>query len=282
MANDGQVTAGEVITEESVREEAEFYVEDNKVFREAFRQIDNTDIASDTVQIPVQQDTSGEVGTVGEGSSYPREDEQMEKVSISHSKYGREVAMTYESIEDGLLDVVANHAQEQARDLAKGLDSAASDEVLSFDGGAGEYTNLQDSAVGDAGGTMDYDTVVDAMTALEVEGYEPDMLIVGPESKGDLLKSAEFTRASEMGDEVIQSGAFGEIAGIDVMVSNRGILGAGEAVMIDSEQYGYESVRSQIDTMEYEEEETDERVIKIRTRMGWGVTRPKAGVKLEA
>lgn len=282
MTNDGQVTAGEVITAESVREEAEFYVEDNKVFREAFRQIDNTDIASDTVQIPVQQDTTGEVGTVGEASSYPREDEQMGKVSISHDKYGREVAMTYESIEDGLLDVVANHAQEQARDLARGLDSAASEEVLSFDAGNSVYNNLQDAPVGDDSGALDYNTVVDAMTALEVEGYEPDMLIVGPESKGDLLKSDDFTRASEMGDEVIMSGSFGQIAGIDVMVSNRGILGAGEAVMIDSEQYGYESVRSQIDTMEYEEEETDERVIKIRTRMGWGVTRPKAGVKVEA
>lgn len=282
MVNDGQLTSGEVITAEAVREEAEFYVEDNKVFREAFRQIDNTDIASDTVQIPVQEDTTGSVGSVGEGSSYPREDEQMGKLAINHEKYGREVAMTYEAIEDGLLDVVANHAQEQARDLARGLDDAASAEVLSFDSTNSVFNNLQDSAVGAASGTMDYDTVVDAMTALETEGYAPDMLIVGPESKGDLLKSAEFTRASEMGDEVIQNGAFGQIAGIDVMVSNRQLLSAGEGVMVDTEQYGYESVRSQIDTMEYEEEETDERVIKIRTRMGWGVTRPNAGVKLEA
>lgn len=282
MANDGNHFSDEVITQEEVREQVEMVARDNRVFREAFRQIDSTGINSNVVEVPVEDGRTGAVGTVDEGDEYPREDEGYTKVAIEHEKYGREVRITMEAVEDGLLDVVALQAQNKAEDLADALDAAAYDVLAEFDADAGEYVNLQPDAIGGDTGEMGYADVVDAMTALETEGYEPDVLFVSAESKGDLLKSDEFTRASEMGDEVIRDGAFGQIAGIDVMTSNTGDLGEGEGIMVDSGNYGYESVRSDIETMEYEEEETDSRVIKIRTRMGWTATRAEAGVFIEA
>lgn len=274
MANDGRHFADEVITQEEVREEVEMAARRNRVWRQAFREIDSTGISSGVVEVPVEDGRTGDIPVVDEGDEYTREDEGYTKVSIEHDKYGREVEITMEAVQDGLLDVVALQAQNKAEDLADSLDAAAFAEV---DGNVGDTVG-PDTATGEMG----YSDVVDAMTAIEEENYEPDMLIVPPSGKGDLLKSDEFTRASEMGDEVIRDGAFGQIAGLDVMVSNIGDLSDGEGYMFDSDHYGFESVRSDIETMEYDEEQTDSRVIKIRTRRGWKATREEAAVKIEA
>jgi len=275
MASDGTVNSGEVITEEAVRAEMEAVAEENLVFREAFREIDATDINAGALQIPVLGDNGEEAGQVGEGSAFPRsQDEQTSKTQLDFNKYGTEVEITYESIQDGLFDVVAMHAEDKARALAEGLDAAAYSTLNS---------NLNaDSPIGSSSGTMAYDDVVDAMTALEEDSYEPDLLFVPPNSKGDLMKSDEFTRASEFGDEVIRDGAFGQIAGIDVMVSNTGDLGDGEAILVDSNRYGYEGVREGFTSMEYEVENENKRVIQVRTRMGWVAVRSGAAIKITA
>lgn len=283
MTNDGAVNSSEVIDQEAVRAEVEQVAQENLVFRRAFRQLDNTDVDSNSVEIPVSQDASTAAGVVGEGSAFPRdEDEQVDKVSISHDKYGTEVEITYEAIQDSMLDVIAMHTEDKARDLAEALDGAAWSELSDYDSTNSVYNNLQDSPVGDASGTLDYPTVIDAMTALESKGYNPDVLIVSAESKGDLMKSAEFTRASQMGDEVVRDGAFGEIAGIPVFVSNTGDLGAGEAVMFDSSKYGFESTREDFTSLAYDEPENNQEVVQVRARKGWKAIRPEAGVKVEA
>lgn len=275
MASDGTVNSSEVITQEAVRAEMEEVAEENLVFREAFREIDATDISAGALQIPVLGDNGEEAGQVNEGAAFPRsDDEQTSKVQLDFNKYGTEVEITYESIQDGLFDVVALHAEDKARALAEGLDAAAYSTL---------NANLNaDSPIGGATGTMAYDDVVDAMTALEEDSYEPDVLFVPPNVKGDLMKSDDFTRASEFGDEVIRDGAFGQIAGIDVMVSNTGDLGDGEAILVDTNRYGYEGVREGFTSMEYEVENENKRVIQVRTRMGWAAVRPGAAIKITA
>ena len=274
------ITSSEVIDQEAVRAEIEEYAQRNRVFRLAFREIDSTDIDNNTVQIPVL-DEERAAGVVPEGEEYPSAGDATHKVSVEHEKYGVEVELTYESIEDALLDVIAMHTEERAEDLADALEDAAYDVVSAFDGGAGVYENLQDDPIGDDSGTLEYDDVVDAMTALETEQYDPDLLIVSAHSKGDLLKSDEFTRASEMGDDVIMNGAFGDIAGVPVFVDDGGRLGAGEAMMFDSSRYGIESRRKDFTSMEYEKESENKRVIQVHNRMGWKAIRDDAGVKIE-
>lgn len=275
MVSDGTVNSSEVITQEAVRNQMEAVAEENLVFRDAFRQIDASDISSGSLEIPVLGDNGEEAGVVGEGTAYPRDDdEQTSKTTLGFDKYGTEVEITYESIQDGLFDVVAAHADDKARALSEGLDAAAYSVLNSNLNAAGP--------VGAASGDMTYDDVVDAMTELETDSYEPDLLFVSPDSKGDLLKSAEFTRASEMGDEVIRDGAFGEVAGVSVMVSNTGDLGAGEGILVDSDAYGYEGVREGFTSMEYEVENENKRVIQVRTRMGWVAVKPDAGIKITA
>lgn len=274
------IQSNDVIDQEAVRAEVESYAQSNRVFRRAFRQIDSTGIDSDKIEIPVL-DEKRAAGVVDEGTAYPSTGDATRKVAVDHDKYGVEVELTYEAIQDALLDVIGLHTAERAEDLADALDEAAYAEVSDYDDTNSVYNNLQDTVVGDAGGTLGYDDVVDAMTALESESYDPDLLIVSAQSKGDLMKSPEFTRASDLGDEVVGEGAFGEVAGVPVFVDNGGHLGAGEAVMIDSDRYGIESERAEMTSLEYDKESENKRVIQVHNRMGWKAIRPAAGVKIE-
>jgi hypothetical protein len=282
MTNDGTVNSSEVIDQEAVRAEVEGVAEENLVFRQAFRQIDSTQYDSNTVEIPVNQDATASAGIVAEGDSFPSSDEQFEKVTVSHDKYGTQVEITYESIQDSKLDVVALQTEDKARELAEALNGAAWDVVSDYDSGNSVYNNLQDSPIGDGGGAMDYSTAIDAMAALEGESYDPDLLIVSAGSKADLMKDEKFTHATELGDDVIRDGAFGQLAGIDVVVDDGGNLGAGEGMMFDTDRYGIESVREDFTSMQFEREAENKRVVQVRTRMGWETIRPSAGVKIEA
>lgn len=282
MANDGTVSSSEVIDQEAVRAEVEGVAEENLVFRRAFRQIDSTNYDSNTVEIPVNQDATASAGVVSEGGSYPSSDEQFSKVTVSHDKYGAEVEITYESIADSKLDVVSLQMEDKARELAEALDGAAYNEIVLDSDSNGDFDNLQNPAIGDAGGAMDYSTAIDAMAALDTKGYDPDLLIVSSQSKADLMKDEKFTHATELGDETVRDGALGQLAGIDVFVSNTGDLGAGEGLMFDTDRYGIESVREDFQAMQYENEGENKRVVQVRTRMGWKTIRPSAGVKIEA
>jgi len=275
MVSDGTVNSSEVITQEAVRAQFEEIAQENLVFREAFRQVDATGINSGSYEIPVKGDTNEEAGVVSEGDAIPSDvDAQDSKTTISFDKYATGVEITYESVQDSLFDEIALRVEEKARALAEGLDAAAYG-VLNSNLNAA-------SPVGSATGDMAYDDVVDAMTTLESDGYEADLLIVSPDSKGDLLKSDDFTRASDMGDEVIRDGAFGMVAGVEVMVSNVGDLGAGEAFLVDSDFYGIEAVREGMNSEEDVDTETQKRLITVWTRMGWAATRAGAAVKIVA
>jgi HK97 family phage major capsid protein len=268
------ILSADVIDQEAVREEIDGYARRNRVFRRAFRQIDSTDISNNTVQVPVLDEVRA-AGVVDEGTAYPTAGDATRKVSVEHDKYGVEVEFSMESIEDGLLDVIAMHTEERAQDLSDALEDAAYSEV---------QDNLNSTVIGPdtPTGELAYDDVVDAMTQLETAQYDPDMLIVSAHSKGDLLKSDKFTRASELGDDVVRTGAFGQIAGMDVFVDNAGNLGEGEAIAFDTDRYGVESLRKDMTSMEYESEETNEVKIQVHNRMGWKAIRSEAGVKIEA
>ena len=274
------ILSNDVIDQEAVRAEVEEYAQKNRVFRQAFRPIDSTSIDSNTVEIPVL-DEARAAGVVDEGTAYPSAGDATRKVTVEHNKYGVEVELTYESIEDALLDVIALHTEERAEDLADSLNEAAFEEITETDGN-GNLVNLQGSVIGDGAGALAYPDVVDAMTALESNSYNPDLLIVSAQSKGDLLKSEAFTRASELGDDVVRDGAFGQVAGIDVIVDDSGMTGAGEAMMFASGRYGIESQREDMTSQQYEKESENKIIVQVRNRIGWKAIRPEAGVKIEA
>lgn len=279
-------TASDVISADAVRSVLEEQLTKTYQFRRAFRNHDATDINDGQFSFPdrtVELDRD-DVVVVEAESDYPRSGNEYGEDTVVYDKRGFEIVITDEAVSDSRVDVVMDTRAQELNAWQSSQDYLAF-QILN--------NNLNATGpVGDANGTIVYSDVVDARTTLFGDQYDlSEMLIItGADGMGDFLKMSEFTQASEMGDFVIQNGLLpsgdvgpmflGECGGVPVYASNTGDLGAGEAFLVDTSRYGYESTRWEQEIIQYRDEEKDADVWKIRGRNGFISTDPSAAIKI--
>jgi N4-gp56 family major capsid protein len=260
------LTTKDVITQDFVRETVEEVVEENLVYRRAFREIDASNIQSNSYTFYIDDDNMGRPKIVGEGEEPPRHQSTVSEQTVQFDKFMGEVELTMEAMEDGLIEMKAREVEDLARAMAERMNEEAYD-VLSADA----QTTLNDSTdIGDGDGTLSFSDIVEGMKALREDDYTPDILFVDVDGYTDLLTDSNFNRATESGDEVVRSGEVGRIAGMPVVIDNtQAIEGGGGAIAVDSTRFGYELTRTPMSTMEYEEERRQADVIQAFTRKAW-------------
>lgn len=111
------------------------------------------------------------------------------------SGYGDPIGEAGKQIEDSIANKVDN-------DFVEALGNA----TLQLDEGTKEIA---------------YDLIVDAIDKFEEEDDEPKILFIHPKQKGTLRKDVNFVRATEMGDNIFMTGVIGEVAGCQVVASNK-------------------------------------------------------------
>lgn len=244
-------------------------------YREAFRDFDATDINSNTVEIPVSDDSMGNPKIVAEGAEFHRDQETYSKNTLTFDKFGFEVAVTMEAQEDSQVDLVRDQVNKQARQMREEMNLQAFNVLTA---------NVQ-ATVGDANGTMEYGDILSGREELLNDAFQPDLMIADVASIHDLLDANNFLEASDLQGEMRRSGTVGQIAGMDIVEDNSGlnITGTGNpgAVIIDTDFYGYEGTRMPVTTEEYEETRTQTDVFRVFNRMGWLVTQSQAAVIVE-
>ncbi len=271
------VKFSDTINQPVIRERVEDIVQEDLQYREAFRDYPGaSDINSNTIEIPVPDDDMGLASQIDEGGEFPREEESYSKETLTFDKYGFEVTLTHEAIEDSMLNIVQDQVDRQARQLQETLNGEAFDVLQG---------NTQSSNAGDADGTFTYSDVIDARKQLVQQNYEPDLLIADVDAASDLLSDSNFLNASDMQGEMRRSGQIGRIAGLDVVEArdDHNITGNTNpgAFLVDTDYYGYEGTREGITTEEYEETRTMSEVYRVYTRIGWVVVQPDAAVTVE-
>jgi len=205
----------QVITQETVRSALEERLQETLVFRDAFRGLDATGVTGDTIKVPNPADVMAEPAAIEPTADYPTTREEYEKISIERQKYGEIIKVPEEDAMDSVPDLVADHVDLAAREMAEFLDGLA-------------YTELQgnlsaDGPVGDDGGNLTYDDIVSGVAALEENGAQPDMAFFGPQGKADILGYLA-DRGTDLGDEAVTAGQFGAFAGLDFLYSTAGDL----------------------------------------------------------
>ena len=263
------LTTRDVITQDFVRETVEEVVEENLVYRRAFREIDASNIESNSYTFYIDQDDMGRPQIVGEGEEAPRHQSTVGETTVQFDKFMGEVTLTMEAMEDGLIEMKAREVEDVARAMAERLNKEAYD-VLSSNV---QETDSDSNDIGDNNGTLSFSDIVEGMKALREDDYTPDLLIVDIDGYTDLLTDSNFNRATESGDEVVRSGEVGRIAGMPVVIDNTQDIGSGGhgAFAIDTTRYGYELTRTPMSTREYEEPERQADVIQAFTRKAWTV-----------
>lgn len=264
-----------------LRDRVEDIVEENLVWREVFRPYDATDISSNVVQIPVPKDDGQHPKIVDEGAEFPRSHEEYKLEELYFDKFGFEVPLTMEAIEDSRIDLTQDQVDREARSMAEDINARAFEEIVNkIDADGYAYQND-----GGSDGIMQYEDILAGRRKLIENNYDPDLLIADVQTTHDLLKSDNFLRATEVGDRMRRDGAVGKIAGMEIMEDDSGLditdSANPGALMVDTDLFGYEGERTPVTTQEYSEDRSQTDVYRIFARMGWLVTQTDAGVIVE-
>lgn len=137
-------------------------------------------------------------------------------------KVGKAIELTDESVLSGYGDPVGEGNQQILMSIAAGVDNdvlaaLATTELEYVHTGATEFT---------------LDTVDNAIAIFDDEDLEPMVLIMNPKDALELRKRVGdgWTRATDLGDQIIVSGTFGEVLGAQVVRSNK--LAKGTAYLV--------------------------------------------------
>ena len=274
------LTTKDVITQDFVRETVEEIVEENLVWRRVFREIDASNIESNSYTFYIESDNMGRPQIVGEGEEPPRHENQSPtEHRVQFDKYMGEISITMEAMEDGLIEMKAREVEDLARAMAERLNEEAFNQLE----GNWQTTTEDNSQIGDGNGTLSFSDIVDGMKALREKDYTPDLLIVDIDGYTDLLTDSNFNRATESGDEVVRSGEVGQVAGMPVVIdTTQDITDDGHgAVAVDTTRYGYELTRTGMSTMEYEEPSRQSDVIQAFTRKAWTTIFEEAAARID-
>lgn len=259
-----------------LEDRVEEIVEENLVYRDAFRPYDATNINSNVVQIPVPKDDGGSPKIVDEGAEFPRSHEEYELKNLDFDKFGFEVPLTMEAVADSRGGLTQDQVNRQARDMAEDINARAFDQIKSSTPKITPNTTE----------TMTYNDILAGREKLVSNSYSPDLLVADVAGVHDLMKSDNFLRATELGDQLRRDGALGRIAGMEVVEDDSGLDLTGNsatpgALMVDTDLYGYEGERDPVTSEEYSEDRSQTDVYRIFSRMGWLVTQNDAGVIVE-
>jgi hypothetical protein len=74
---------------------------------------------------------------------------------------------------------------------------------------------------------------------------------------------------------------FGRVAGIQTAVTTTGDITEHNALLVDTDVYGYEATFTPVETEENDKFSNDTQQFKIRTRKGYKAIKPEAAVEVE-
>lgn len=274
------VTTSDVLTEERIRRVIEEEREWPLVFNNIFRTITMPDdYPAKTMHIPKDEANMSEPRRVTENSEYPRTEEGEETIPVTVEKYGFEVAISWEAQEFSVFDVIARQTEKAARRFNEFINSLAFD-VVSDSSNQHPSSPVTVSDVDEAS-SFGFALATYVKKLMKDDQLMPDMMIVNTQAEHELLNSDQFQRASDLGDETVRDGAIGRFVGLDVMVDQSGEMAedSPEGYLVDTDEYGYEVIKEDISTDEYEAPERDADIWKWRTMRAWLAVHPEAAVK---
>ncbi|UOC12400.1 N4-gp56 family major capsid protein [Staphylococcus agnetis] len=192
---------------------------DKKLRFAQFAEIDNTLVGQpgNTLTFPAFV-YSGDATVVAEGAEIPIDQIETKKRQATIQKIGKGTELTDEALLSGYGDPKGEAVRQHGLAIANKVDNdvlaALKTASLSVEADITSLTGLES-----------------AIDKFNDEDQEPMVLFINPSDAGKLRASAttNFTRATQLGDDVIVKGAFGEALGAIIVRTNK--LEKGEAIL---------------------------------------------------
>jgi len=120
-------------------------------------------------------------------------------------------------------------------------------------------------------GTLTYEAIVQAVTAVKSRKWQPKFLVIHPEVLGGILQSSMFIDAAKYGaNEPIVNGEIGKIAGLKVLVTTQ--MDNGAALVIDPNRAAWMAIRRNVDMKRWDNPATDSVELYFYVEYGVKVT----------
>ena len=183
----------------------------NKIRFTQIARLDDTlkDQPGNTITVP-RYEYIGDAQDVAEGIAMGTTTLTTSTQPATVKKAGKAVELTDEAVLSGYGDPVGETVNQLTMAIANKVDN---DCLAALNGAT--LTHPAPTV------SISADVIADALDKFEEEDEEPKVLFIHSKQKTTLRKDSQFTRASDMGDEVLMSGVIGEIYGCQVVVSNK-------------------------------------------------------------
>ncbi|AFH21637.1 hypothetical protein OSG_eHP6_00020 [environmental Halophage eHP-6] len=272
----------QIVSEESVRQVAEDLAQENTVFRDAFRNISIPDRTGSTFDIPVPEDKLGEPTVREPGAEFDYGREEYDAVTLEREEYASGSRITEEEIADNSFALLEDHIDRHAQKMAEKLDAEAFEVLNAAATSAAPQDDITLPAGSDNGDDMTFEDVIKGMEVLESRegGYEGDILFVGTDAKNGIVRDLS-DRGTELGDNTITgNGVVTNYAGVDIAFSNNNLLTDNDAILVDTEYFGYEGEWLPISTDQEEDFDSQSTKLQIRWKGDWVATQPESAVRI--
>jgi len=272
----------QIVSEESVRQVAEDLAQENTVFRDAFRNISIPDRTGSTFDIPVPEDKLGEPTVREPGAEFDYGREEYDAVTLEREEYASGSRITEEEIADNSFALLEDHIDRHAQKMAEKLDAEAFEVLNAAATSAAPQDDVALPAGSDNGDDMTFEDVIKGMEVLESRegGYEGDILFVGTDAKNGIVRDLS-DRGTELGDNTITgNGIVTNYAGVDIAFSNNNLLTDNDAILVDTEYFGYEGEWLPISTDQEEDFDSQSTKLQIRWKGDWVSTQPESAVRI--
>lgn len=184
-----------------------------------FADVDTTLVGQpgDSVKMPAFV-YSGDATVVAEGAEIPLDTLETSSRSVTIHKIAKGLELTDEALLSGLGDPKGEAARQITMAIGNALDNSLLDAL--------NTTTLVTN-----GDVKTIDTVNAAVEMFNDEDLEPMILFINPKDASALRKAAtaDWTKAHELGDDILVKGAFGELLGAQVVRTRK--LAEGEAIL---------------------------------------------------
>lgn len=273
----------QIVDPQSVADMAAERVEARTVVREFFMDVPGglPDGAGESYEIPVPAEELGEPEEVEPGTDVTYDREAYGRPKLERQIFQKGSKIPEEDVNDNIFNLVADHMDGHAKNMAKRLDRAAF-QVLDAAAPIGSAV----SASGGADGTMSFDDINAGVTELAnrgEDGFTADMALVDPAAK-ESITNWLADRGTDLGDETVTNGEIGTFGGIRYMFTTNVALDGGsnpEAILVDTDHFGYEGEWQGVDTDQETDFDSSSIKMKIKAAYGWTAKRDIAAVRVE-
>lgn len=222
-----------------------------------------------------------DVPEVGEGSNFKRIGLTEEQRSEMIRKYGLEAAITYEMQKYGDGGSIERAYRKLAMNVRKMVDKMAYETLNDETSGIQVIGKTEDYWTGAGSAEAMIDDIIDARKAIRKFGYDPDTVIISPETEAAILKETAIRDAFRENntDVALLRGYIGDFMGLSFIVDDN--YDDNQLTMLQRGVIGDIADAEGLKTKSYNEDSNDRTIVRVTRFTTAYLTDPKAVVKVK-